>query len=139
MSRAATTGMARICVISLVLTVLVAGCGGDDGGPSKEVQALRVEQFQQDIRLWCTTGQGDPVAAADPLATMIIAVNELIEIYRDDPDAKYRLAEVLKTGDKGRLRDVPIKDSLAESAKVLKRCGKYAQGQAQRLEQAISA
>lgn len=139
MPRAARSGPARVCVISLVLTALVAGCGGDDGGPSKEVQALRIEQFQQDIKIWCTTGVGDPISAADPLATMIIAVNELIEIYRDDPDAEYRLAKILKTGDKGAVRDVPIKDSLTESAKLLERCGKYGRDQARRLEQTLSA
>lgn len=141
MLRAAISGRARICVISLMLPALLVGCGGDDNsGPSKEVQALRIEQFQSDIRIYCGTGSKDLVGAADPLGTVITAVDNLIKIYREDPDATYRLARIAETGDKARQRNVSIRNLLEESAAVLsKKCGRYGPDQARRLQQTLSA
>jgi hypothetical protein len=122
-----------------MLPALFAGCGGDDGGTSEDVQALRIEQFQQDIRIWCTTGVGDPAGAADPLGTMLTAVDELIKIYKDEPDATYKIARISKLGDKGPLVERPIKDLIVQSSRLLQRCGKYGRDQAARLQQTISA
>ena len=110
-----------------MLSALLVGCGGDDnGGPSKEVQALRIEQFQSDIRFYCKRGSVDLAGAADPLGTFITAVDNLIKIYREDPDATYKLAKIAKTGDKARVREVPIRKLLQESADMLnKGCGRY--------------
>ena len=141
MLRAAISVPARICVISLMLSALLVGCGGDDNsGPSNEVQSLRVEQFQSDIRFFCTSGRRDLVGAADPLGTLITAVDNLIKIYREDPDATYTLAKIRKTGDKLGLREVSIRKLLTESAATLDdKCGKYARDQARRLESTLSA
>ena len=139
-SRAAGTAAAT-CVISLILSAALFGCGGDDsGGPSNEVQSLRVEQFQSDIRFFCTAGKDDLVGAADPLGTVITAVYNLIKIYREDPDATYKLARVDKRGDKLNVREVPIRKLLTESAATLdKKCGRYGTDQASRLERAVSS
>jgi hypothetical protein len=129
------------CVISLILAAAVFGCGGDDSsGPSNEVQSLRVEQFQSDIRFFCTSGKDDLVGAADPLGTVITAVDNLIKIYRDDPDATYKLARIDKRGDKLNLQEVPIRKLLTDSAATLdKNCGRYGRDQASRLESAVSS
>jgi hypothetical protein len=121
--------------------LLLAGCGDDEpSGPSKEEQALRIEQFQSDIRFFCSVGKNELAGAADPLGTVITAVDNLIKIYRADPDAIYELARVAKTGDKLRIRNVEVRKLLAESAAVLnKDCGRYGPDQARRLEQAVNA
>ena len=132
---------AAICAISL-MSGLLAGCGGDDGtsGPSKEEQALRIEQFQGDIRFFCITGRRDLDGAADPLGTVITAVDNLIKVYRADPDATYKLARVDVRGDKLGVQDTPIRRSLTQSAATLKKnCGQYGRDQARRLEDAVSA
>jgi hypothetical protein len=123
-----------------MLSALLVGCGGDDSsGPSKEVQALRIEQFQSDIRFFCKRGQGDLAGPADPLGTLLTAVDNLIKIYREDPDATYKLAKIAKTGDKERVREVPIRNLLQESADYLEGCGRYSRDQARRLERAVAA
>jgi hypothetical protein len=131
---------ARFCVIWLMLGLLLAGCGGGgDSGPSNEVQSLRIEQFQADIRSFCGSGKKDLTGAADPLGTMLTAVDNLIKIYRDDPKATYKLARIANTGDKLRIRELPIGDYLTESAKILaKNCGRYGPDQARRLQSAVS-
>jgi hypothetical protein len=134
--------VAAICVISLMLGSLLGGCGGDDGnsGPSEEVQALRIEQFQSDIRLFCITGRRDLDGAADPLGTLMTAVDNLIKIYREDPNATYKLARVAKTLDKLAVREIEIRKLLLQSAATLKKeCGHYASDQARRLEEAVKA
>jgi hypothetical protein len=133
---------AATCAISLMFGLLLAGCGGDDGksGPSEDVQALRIEQFQADIRFFCITGRNDLDGAADPLGTVITAVDNLIKIYRQDPNATYKLARVDIRGDKLRVRDVAIGKLLTQSAATLdKGCGKYGRDQATRLESAVSS
>jgi hypothetical protein len=120
----------------------LVGCGGDDkkGGPTEEIQALRIEQFQSDVRFFCITGQHDLDGAADPLGTVITAVDNLIKIYRADPQASYKLARVDIRGDKLRVRDVQIGELLTESAKTLKKdCGPYGRDQARRLDEAVKA
>jgi hypothetical protein len=120
----------------------MTGCGGGDGkkGISKEEQALRIEQFQSDVRFFCITGKDDLAGAADPLGTVITAVDNLIKIYRDDPKATYKLAKVDKRGDKLGVREVAIRDLLAESASTLsKGCGPYGRDQAKRLNNTINA
>jgi hypothetical protein len=134
--------VAAICVISLMIGSLLGGCGGDDGnsGPSEEVQALRIEQFQSDIRLFCVTGRRDLNGAGDPLGTLITAVDNLIKIYREDPNATYKLARVAKTLDKLGVREIEIRKLLLQSAATLKKkCGQYATDQARRLEEAVKA
>jgi hypothetical protein len=130
-----------ICVISLMLGSLLGGCGDDgNSGPSEEEQALRIEQFQSDIRVFCITGKTDLDGAADPLGTLITAVDNLIKIYREDPNATYKLARVAKTGDKLAARAIEIRKLLLQSAADLKKdCGKYAPDQARRLEEAVKA
>jgi hypothetical protein len=130
-----------ICVISLTLAMLAAGCGGDDKkGTSEEAQALRIEQFQSDVRFFCITGKNDLAGAADPLGTVITAVDNLIKIYRDDPKATYELARIDKRGDKLGVRAVPIGDLLEESAATLKKgCGRYGRDQAARLDSTVKA
>jgi hypothetical protein len=134
--------VAGICVISLTLALQMTGCGGGDGkkGISKEEQALRIEQFQSDVRFFCITGKDDLAGAADPLGTVITAVDNLIKIYHDDPKATYKLAKVDKRGDKLAVRDVPIAQLLTESAATLKKdCGRYGRDQAKRLDDAVKA
>jgi hypothetical protein len=130
-----------ICVISLTLALQMTGCGGDKNkGPSEETQSLRIEQFQADVRFFCVTGRNDLAGAADPLGTVITAVDNLIKIYRDDPNASYKLAKVDKRGDKLGVRAVAIRDLLAESASTLKKgCGPYGRDQAKRLDDAVKA
>jgi len=130
-----------ICVILLTLALQIAGCGGDEKkGPSEETQSLRIEQFQSDVRFFCITGRNDLAGAADPLGTVITAVDNLIKIYRDDPNASYKLAKVDKRGDKLGVRAVAIRDLLAESASTLKKgCGPYGRDQAKRLDAAVKA
>ena len=130
-----------ICVILLTLALQIAGCGGDEKkGPSEETQSLRIEQFQSDVRFFCITGRNDLAGAADPLGTVITAVDNLIKIYRDDPNASYKLAKVDKRGDKLGVRAVAIRDLLAESASTLKKgCGPYGRDQAKRLDDTIKA
>jgi hypothetical protein len=136
MLRATASAPARLLVVPLLLTALLVGCGSDKkSGPSNEVQSLRIEQFQSDIRFYCITGRKDLMGAADPLGTLITAVDNLIKIYRSDPQATYRLARVDKRGDKLGLQEVPIKKLLDQSAATLdKKCGKYAADQARRLK-----
>lgn len=131
---------AAVCAISL-MSGLLLGCGDDEkSGPSTEVQALRIEQFQSDVRFFCLTGKNDLDGAADPLGTVITAVDNLIKIYREDPDAAYKLAPVDIRGDKQRIRDIPVRKLLTESAATLKKaCGRYGRDQAKRLEDAVSA
>jgi hypothetical protein len=120
----------------------LAGCGGDDEkkGPSEEAQALRIEQFQSDVRFFCITGKDDLDGAADPLGTVITAVDNLIKVYRENPRATYKLAKVDIRGDKTRIRDAAIGDLLTESAATLKKdCGPYGRDQARRLEEAVKA
>jgi hypothetical protein len=134
--------VATICVISLLVGSVLGGCGGDDenSGPSEEVQALRIEQFQSDIRLFCITGRRDLNGAADPLGTLLTAVDNLIKIYREDPNATYKLARVAKTLDKLGVREIEIRKLLLQSAATLKKkCGHYATDQARRLEDAVKA
>jgi hypothetical protein len=132
---------AGICVISLAFASQMAGCGGSDKkGPSEETQALRIEQFQADVRFFCITGRNDLAGAADPLGTVITAVDNLIKIYRDDPKASYKLAKVDKRGDKLGVRPVAIRDLLAESASTLRtKCGPYGRDQAKRLDDVVKA
>jgi hypothetical protein len=133
--------VAGICVISLTLALQMTGCGGDDKkGASEETQSLRIEQFQSDVRFFCITGRNDLAGAADPLGTVITAVDNLIKIYRDDPKATFKLAKVSKGGDKLGVRSVAIRDLLAESASTLEKgCGPYGRDQAKRLNDAIKA
>ena len=130
-----------ICVISLLIASLLVGCGDDEqSGPSREVQSLRIEQFQSDIRFFCSTGKNELSGAADPLGTVISAVDNLIKIYREDPEATYELARVDVRGDKLRVREVAIGTLLTESAATLKKgCGRYGRDQAPRLEDAVKA
>jgi hypothetical protein len=130
-----------ICVISLTLALQTTGCGGGDNkGPSEETQSLRIEQFQADVRFFCITGKDDLTGAADPLGTVITAVDNLIKIYRDDPKATYKLAKVDKRGDKLGVREIAIRDLLAESASTLRKgCGPYGRDQANRLDDTIKA
>src|SRR5688572_15510538 len=125
MLRGVASAPVKTCVMSLMLLSLLAGCGGDDNsGPSKEVQSLRIEQFQQDIGFFCISGRKDLVGAADPLGTLITAVDNLIKIYRDDPDATYRVAKIDKRGDKQPVREISIRRLLTESRATLdKNCG----------------
>lgn len=133
--------VAGICVISLTLALQIGGCGGsDNNGPSEETQSLRIEQFQSDVRFFCITGRNDLAGAADPLGTVITAVDNLIKLYRDDPKATYKLAKIDKRGDKLGVREVPIRDLLAESASTLRKgCGPYGRDQAKRLDDTIKA
>ena len=138
----AAVAAAAVCVVSLSLGLLLAGCGddGNNSGPSTEEQALRIEQFQSDIRFFCLSGRHDLDGAADPLGTVITAVDNLIKVYRADPDATYKLARVDIRGDKLRVRDIEIRKLLALSAAELnKKCGRYGRDQAKRLEDAVSA
>jgi hypothetical protein len=133
--------VAALCVISLMSGLLLAGCGDDEkSGISKEEQALRIEQFQSDIRFFCLSGRNDLDGAADPLGTVITAVDNLIKIYRADPDATYELARVDIRGDKLGVRGIAIGKLLTQSAAELKKdCGRYGRDQARRLEDAVNA
>jgi hypothetical protein len=123
-----------------VLVALIGGCGGDDNETSGDVQGLRIEQFQSDIRFFCTSGKNDLAGTSDPLGTMLTAVDELIKIYKDKPDATYTLAKIAKTGDKLGPRKVKITQLLEESAATLdKNCGRYGPDQARRLRTAAGA
>jgi hypothetical protein len=130
-----------ICAISLLLLWLPAGCGGDDKSEiSKDEQGLRIEQFQSDVRSYCLQGRHDLTGAADPLGTVLTAVDSLIKVYRDDPDATYVVAKYAKTGDKLAAREASIRDLVTESKETLnKRCGKYGRDQARRLEATLSS
>jgi hypothetical protein len=141
-ARRTALSVAGICVISLMFALQIGGCGGDDGKKSvgKDEQALRIEQFQSDVRFFCITGRNDLDGAADPLGTVITAVDNLIKTYRDDPKATFKLAKVDKRGDKLGVRDVAIGDLLSESAATLKKdCGPYGRDQAKRLEDTVKA
>lgn len=141
-ARRSALSVVGICVISLMFGLPLAGCGGGDEkkGLSEEDQALRIEQFQSDVRFFCITGKDDLDGAADPLGTVITAVDNLIKIYRADPKAAYKLAKVDIRGDKTRIRDIAIGKLLEESAATLKKkCGPYGRDQARRLDEAVKA
>ena len=130
-----------ICVISLLLFGLSSGCGDNKNEIPKDEQGLRIEQFQQDIRLFCSAaGKGDLTEAADPLGTVLTAVDNLVKIYREDPDATYKVATFAKTGDKLAQKEASIKVLVTESKDTLnKQCGKYGRDQAHRLETTLNS
>jgi hypothetical protein len=132
-------GICAMCIV--LLTVLVGGCGGDDdGGSSQEIEGLRIEQAQYDVIFFCSAGKDDLAGAADPLGTVLTAVDNLIKAYREDPDATYKLARIARTGDKLGIREIGIRKLLEQSHRRLaKGCGPYGRDQARRLQQALSA
>jgi hypothetical protein len=130
----------KICVISLLLLSLPAGCGDNENKVPKDEQGLRIEQFQSDVRSFCLQGRHDLNTAADPLGTVLYAVDNLIKIYRDDPKATYKVSKFAKTGDKLPPREASIRDLVTESKDTLnKHCGKYGPDQARRLETTLSS
>jgi hypothetical protein len=139
----ALTHVSRVLPFAVVFLALglLAGCGDGNGDkPSNKNQSLRIEQFQADVRFFCTSGKDDLVGAADPLGTVITAVDQLIKIYREDPEATYKLAKIANTGDKLGIQEVPIRKLLEESATTLDdKCGSYGRDQARRLREAVQS
>lgn len=134
------TGGIWLCAMCLMIVTLLAGCGGGGDGDSKKVQALRIEQAQFDVVFFCSSGRNDLYGAADPLGTMLTAVDNLIRIYRDDPDATYRMAKVLRTGDKVGIQDFKVRSLLERTLRRLEKgCGQYGRDQARRLQDALRA
>jgi hypothetical protein len=130
-------GLSALC---LALGGLFPGCGGGGDNSSGDIEGLRIEQYQSDVRFFCTSGKGDLAGTSDPLGTMLTAVDNLIKVYKDDPNATYTLAKIANTGDKLGPRTVKIGDLLKESAATLdKNCGRYGPDQAARLRATVGA
>jgi hypothetical protein len=128
-----------VATAALLFPVAMGGCGGDgDGGGGgngtlSATDNLKVDQDRADIQEFCslaTLGKGELYDRA--LFSVVAAVDQLIIIYKKDPDAVYH--EPLKK------RDLKLRQVMTEAARKLgSGCGKDGKQQAAKVNQAIQA
>lgn len=136
MQRKLTTVLATA---ALLVPLGAAGCGGDgdNGGGGQGTLStadnLKVDQDRADIQEFCSLaslGKGELYDRA--LFSVVAAVDQLIIIYRRDPDAVYH--EPL------RKRDIKLRQVMTESARKLNSgCGRDGKQQAVKLNDALQA
>jgi hypothetical protein len=127
-----------LATLALLVPIAALGCGGgddDDGGNGNGLSTeenLKVDQDRVDIEEFCNVapaGKGDLYDRA--FFSVIAAVDQLVIIYKKEPDAIYH--EPLKN------RDIKMRQLLEESAKKLRDCGKDGKQQASELTQALQS
>jgi hypothetical protein len=127
-------------MVALVVPAVTVGCGGDGGddgsggkGTLSSIDNLKVDQDRADIQEFCSLapiGKGDLYDRA--LFSVVAAVDQLIIIYKKDPDAVYH--EPLKK------RDMKLQQVLQEAAKKLDSgCAKDGKSQAAKLNEALQS
>jgi hypothetical protein len=131
--------MTVLATAALLVPLATAGCGGDgdDGGGGKGTLSttdnLKVDQDRADIQEFCSLaslGKGELYDRA--LFSVVAAVDQLIIIYRKDPDAVYH--EPL------RKRDIKLRQVVTESVRKLNSdCGRDGKQQAGKLNDALQS
>ena len=122
--------------LAALVPAAVAGCGGgsDDGGQTKgnlgATDNLKVAQDESDIQEFCnfaTSPKGELYDRA--LQFVIVAVDDLVTVYRKHPDGTYY--EALKK------REIKLKLLVQNLAKKLNGCGKDGKREAAKLTQGL--
>jgi hypothetical protein len=135
-TRKLTTVLASIALLGPAATI---GCGGDGDngsggkGTLSSIDNLKVDQDRADIQEFCNLAElskGDLYDRA--LFSVVAAVDQLIIIYKRDPDAVYH--EPLKR------RDLKLRQVVEEAAKKLNSgCSRDGKQQAAKLTQALQS
>jgi hypothetical protein len=129
-----------VAAIALVVPAVTVGCGGGDGddgsggkGTLSSTDNLKVDQDRADIQEFCALapiGKGDLYDRA--LFSVVAAVDQLIIIYKKEPDAVYH--EPLKK------RDIKLQQVVEEAAKKLNSgCSRDGKAQAAKLTEALQS
>jgi hypothetical protein len=128
-----------LAATALLVPVLAAGCGGDGdnggggGGTLSTTDNLKVDQDRADIQEFCSLaplGKGELYDRA--LFSVVAAVDQLVIIYRKDPDGTYY--EPLKK------RELKLRQVMTESARKLSSgCGRDGKQQARKLNEALQS
>ncbi len=127
-------------MVALAVPAATVGCGGDGGddgsggkGTLSSADNLKVDQDRADIQEFCSLaslGKGELYDRA--LFSVVAAVDQLIIIYKKEPDAVYH--EPLKK------RDLKLQQVVQEAAKKLNSgCGKDGKAQAAKLNEALQS
>jgi hypothetical protein len=131
-SRLRRRGTIALCAV-LPALALGAGCGGDDGGGSGDLngrEKLQVLQARADIGEFCSvqdTGTSDLYDRS--LGIMLDAVRDLAQVYRQNPDTQIEIPVEKKT--------FTMDQVMREQVRELRRCGRDGRLQAGVLDAAL--
>jgi hypothetical protein len=114
----------------LVVALAAAGCGGDDGGQSKE--QLLIAQANADVHGFCSASKAKKGAIYDDAyVVMVDAVGTLIGAHQKNPNQKVFVDKKHPNMTVAQIVNKDITD--------LKRCGPDGRQQSRRLQRAVTA